>query len=55
MELDALHTLINTSNIQVNPHINLVNIIVKNIMDITLEPHVRPHMTINVSAPQVVH
>ncbi len=39
---NAQHTLINTLNIQINPFINLTNIVVNDIMDITLKPHVHP-------------
>jgi hypothetical protein len=46
---------INISNIQIDPSINSRNLVVKNIMHITLDSHVHPNMTINVSAPKVMH
>jgi hypothetical protein len=44
LELDTQHILINTSNIQVNPLVNPANIVVDEIVDITLEPDVCPHI-----------
>jgi hypothetical protein len=54
-ELEAQHTLINTSNIQVDPLVNSPNIVVDDIGDITMELGVGPHKVTNTSAPKVVH
>jgi len=40
---------------QVNPSINLANLVFEDIMDITLNPHVCPNTTTNVNAFQVAH
>jgi hypothetical protein len=48
-------TLNNTSDIQMDPLINLPNIVVDDIGDITLEPGVGLHTNINTSAPQVAN
>jgi len=55
LKLNAQQTIINTLDIQVDPFINHANIIVDDIMDITLKPNVCPHTIINASAPQVAH
>jgi hypothetical protein len=55
LKLDAQHTPINILDIQIDPLINSTNLVIKNIMHITLDSHVHPNMTINVSAPKVVH
>jgi hypothetical protein len=55
LKLDAQHTPINILDIQIDPLINSMNLVVKNIMHITLDSHVHPNMTINVCAPKVVH
>jgi hypothetical protein len=36
---------------QVNPFVTPIDVVVDDIMDITLEPHVCPHMITNASAP----
>jgi hypothetical protein len=54
-EPNAQHTLINTLNIQISPFVNLTNIVVNGIMDITLKPHVHPCTITNANAPQVAH
>jgi len=38
-----------------DPLVNLANIVVDDIGDITLEPSVGPHIVINISAPQVAN
>jgi len=45
----------NTSNIQMDPHVNPPNIVVDDIRDITLEPCVGPRTITNTNAPQVVN
>jgi len=45
-------TPINISDIQIDPSMNSTNLVVKYIMHITLDSHVHPNMTINISAPK---
>jgi hypothetical protein len=54
LELDAQQTLNNILDIQMDPFINLPNIVVDDIGDITLEPSVGLHMITNTNAPQVM-
>ncbi len=51
----AQQTLINTSNIQMDPLINPPDILINDIRDITLELGVGPRMVINTNAPQVAN
>jgi hypothetical protein len=50
LESNTQKTLINTLDIQVDPFINPANIIIDDIMDITLKPNVCPHAIIDASA-----
>jgi hypothetical protein len=54
LESDTQQTLSSTLDMQMDPLVNLPNIVVDDIGDITLEPGVGPHTIINTSAPQVV-
>ncbi len=51
---DTQQTLNNILDIQMDPFVNLPNIVVDDIGDITLEPSVDLHTITNTSAPQVV-
>jgi hypothetical protein len=54
LESDAQQTLNNTLDIQMDTLVNLPNIIIDDIRDITLQLGVGPHMITNTSALQVV-